>query len=102
MVSKTYLKEIAGLLRQAKAEVENFGPDDLVAAEGEALDAALEAITSHLESGERVQLPGFGSFSIGERAARTGRNPRTGEPMTIKASTQPKFKAGKGLKDAVN
>ena len=55
-----------------------------------------------LSKGYEVRLVGFGTFSISKRKASTGRNPRTGEPMTIKASTQPKFKAGKGLKDAVN
>jgi DNA-binding protein HU-beta len=49
-----------------------------------------------------VRLVGFGTFSVAKRKASTGRNPRTGEPMPIKASSQPKFKAGKGLKDAVN
>ena len=52
--------------------------------------------------GDEVRLVGFGTFSVAKRKASTGRNPRTGEPMTIKASTQPKFKAGKGLKDSVN
>jgi DNA-binding protein HU-beta len=55
-----------------------------------------------LSKGDEVRLVGFGTFSVAKRKASTGRNPRTGEPMAIKASTQPKFKAGKGLKDAVN
>ena len=55
-----------------------------------------------LKKGDQVALVGFGTFAVKERAARTGRNPRTGAPMQIKASNQPKFKAGKGLKDAVN
>ncbi len=59
-------------------------------------------ITAQLAKGGRVELRGFGAFSTRQRDARTGRNPRTGEEMTIKASTQPKFKAGKGLKDSVN
>ena len=69
---------------------------------GEAVDAVFEAITSALKSGDEVRLVGFGTFSVAKRKASTGRNPRTGEPMKIKASNQPKFKAGKGLKDAVN
>ena len=68
----------------------------------EAVDAVFEAITGSLKSGEEVRLVGFGTFSVSKRKASTGRNPRTGEKMEIKASTQPKFKAGKGLKDAVN
>ena len=55
-----------------------------------------------LKKGDEVRLVGFGTFSVSKRKASTGRNPRTGEPMMIKASTQPKFKAGKGLKDSVN
>lgn len=69
---------------------------------GKAVEAVFESIISALKSGEEVRLVGFGTFSVSKRKASTGRNPRTGEPMTIKASTQPKFKAGKGLKDAVN
>ncbi len=61
-----------------------------------------EAISGALKSGDEVRLVGFGTFSVAKRKASTGRNPRTGEPMKIKASSQPKFKAGKGLKDAVN
>ena len=67
-----------------------------------ALDATLDAITSQLVSGEQVTLVGFGTFSVKARAARTGRNPRTGEAIQIKASNVPGFKAGKALKDAVN
>ena len=67
-----------------------------------ALDAALEAITKDLKKGNSVTLVGFGTFSIGKRSARTGRNPRTGETIKIKASKPPRFKAGKALKDAVN
>lgn len=69
---------------------------------GKAVEAVFEGITSTLKSGGEVRLVGFGTFSVTKRKASTGRNPRTGEAMTIKASTQPKFKAGKGLKDAVN
>ena len=67
-----------------------------------AVETMLEVITSALKRGDEVRLVGFGNFSVTRRKASTGRNPRTGEPMTIKASTQPKFKAGKGLKDSCN
>ncbi len=67
-----------------------------------AVEATFEAITSSLKKGDEVRLVGFGTFAVAKRKASTGRNPRTGEPMTIKASNQPKFKAGKALKDAVN
>ena len=67
-----------------------------------AVEAVFESVTAALKSGDEVRLVGFGTFSVAKRKASTGRNPRTGEPMTIKASSQPKFKAGKGLKDAVN
>ena len=67
-----------------------------------AVEAVFDAISASLKKGNEVRLVGFGTFSVSQRKASTGRNPRTGEPMTIKASTQPKFKAGKGLKDTVN
>jgi DNA-binding protein HU-beta len=67
-----------------------------------AVDAAFEAITGELKKGGEVRLVGFGTFSVAKRKASTGRNPRTGEEMKIPASNQPKFKAGKALKDAVN
>ena len=67
-----------------------------------AVEAVFDAITDALKKGDEVRLVGFGTFSVAQRKASTGRNPRTGETMAIKASTQPKFKAGKGLKDAVN
>ncbi len=67
-----------------------------------AVEAVFESITSALKKGDEVRLVGFGTFSVSKRKASTGRNPRTGEPMQIKASAQPKFKAGKVLKDAVN
>lgn len=67
-----------------------------------ALKAIIENIAKALEKNDDVQLIGFGTFSIGERAARTGRNPKTGETITIKASKSPKFKPGKVLKDRVN
>jgi len=67
-----------------------------------ALDAALEAITAELKNGGSVSLVGFGTFEVGERAARTGRNPRTGESIKIDEAKVPKFRAGKALKDALN
>jgi DNA-binding protein HU-beta len=67
-----------------------------------ALDAVLEAVTKTLRNNNSVTLVGFGTFSVGERAARTGRNPRTKEEISIPAAKVPKFKAGKALKDAVN
>ncbi len=67
-----------------------------------ALDAAIDAITTTLRNNDSVTLVGFGTFSVGERAARTGRNPRTKEAIKIAAAKVPKFKAGKALKDAVN
>ncbi len=67
-----------------------------------AVDSVFGAITDTLRSGSDVRLAGFGSFSVVERKATTGRNPRTGESISIAASKQPKFKAGKTLKDAVN
>jgi DNA-binding protein HU-beta len=87
--------------------------NDLVAAvaektglsKGEAeksVDAVFESITQSLKGGQEVRLVGFGTFVVTNRAASEGRNPRTGEKIAIPASKQPKFKAGKGLKDAVN
>ncbi|BBL34420.1 DNA-binding protein HU-beta [Nitrosomonas stercoris] len=69
---------------------------------GNALDGALSAIKEALSRNDSVTLVGFGTFKVGERAARTGRNPRTGEEIEIKAARVPKFTAGKALKDAVN
>ena len=72
------------------------------ASAGRAVDAVIDTITNTLKSGDQVSVTGFGTFLVRERGARTGRNPRTGELMEIKASKVPSFKAGKGLKDAVN
>jgi DNA-binding protein HU-beta len=69
---------------------------------GRALDSLVKAVTKALKKGDSVSLVGFGTFSVRKRAARTGRNPRTGETIKIKASKNPAFKAGKALKDAVN
>lgn len=68
----------------------------------QAVDAVIDAIKTSLKGGDDVRLVGFGTFSVAQRAATTGRNPRTGEPIQIPASKQPKFKAGKELKEAVN
>jgi DNA-binding protein HU-beta len=67
-----------------------------------ALDAVIEAVTTSLRNNDSVTLVGFGTFSVGERAARTGINPRTKEAIQIASAKVPKFKAGKALKDAVN
>ena len=71
------------------------------AAAGRALDATVDAVKAALKAGDSVSLIGFGTFAVGERAARTGRNPRTGKALKIKAAKVPKFRPGKGLKDAV-
>ena len=67
-----------------------------------AIDCVFDAISDSLKSGEEVRLVGFGTFTVSHRRASEGRNPRTGEKIQIPASKQPKFKAGKSLKDAVN
>lgn len=67
-----------------------------------AVDAVLDCLTDALKNGEQVTLVGFGTYLVRKREARTGRNPRTGEPLQIAASNAPSFKAGKALKDAVN
>lgn len=72
------------------------------ASAGRALDSVINSITGALSKGDSVSLVGFGTFSVKQRAARTGRNPQTGETIQIKAATVPGFKAGKALKDAVN
>ncbi|CAK0763745.1 DNA-binding protein HU-beta [Azospirillaceae bacterium] len=69
---------------------------------GKAVDAVFEGIANSLKSGDEVRLVGFGIFAVSDRAESEGRNPRTGEKITIPASRQPKFKAGKTLKDALN
>ena len=69
---------------------------------GKAVDAVFDSIASSLKEGTPVRLVGFGTFSVTRRQASRGRNPRAGEPIQIPASNQPKFKAGKGLKQTVN
>ena len=73
---------------------------ELVAAVAE--QAGLKKVEGALKAGDKVQLVGFGTFEVAERPEREGRNPRSGETMTIAASKNPKFKAGKALKDAIN
>jgi DNA-binding protein HU-beta len=80
------------------ADVSGLGKGDT----SKVVEAVFDVISAALKKGDEVRLVGFGTFSVSKRKASTGRNLRTGEPMTIKASSQPKFKAGKGLKDAVN
>ena len=67
-----------------------------------AVEAVFKVVKKALKSGDSISLVGFGTFSVRKRAARTGRNPRTGDTIKIKASKVPEFKAGKGLKDAIN
>ena len=82
----------------AMAEQTNLSKKDAEAA----LKAFVDVVSEELKKGEKVQLVGFGTFEVSERAARDGRNPQTGETMEIKASKTPKFKAGKALKDMMN
>ena len=82
----------------AMAEQTNLSKKDAEAA----LKAFIDVVSEELQKGEKVQLVGFGTFEVSERAAREGRNPQTGETMEIKASKTPKFKAGKALKDMMN
>ncbi len=84
------IEAVSGICNVSKAEAQR------------SVDAVFSAITDNLTRGEDVRLTGFGSFSVADRAARSGRNPQTGETIQIKASKQPKFKAGATLKDAVN
>lgn len=72
------------------------------AAAGKALNSIIETITGALQEEEQIKIVGFGTFSVKERAARTGRHPSTGEPLTIKAARVPHFKAGSALKSALN
>ncbi len=85
-------------LAEAMAEAADISQ----AAAARALDGMVAAITQALKDGESVSIVGFGTFLVRDRAARTGRNPKTGETIQIAASRAPAFKAGKALKDAVN
>lgn len=78
------------------------GADISKASAGRALDSFVDAVGEALQAGDQVSLVGFGTFSIRERAARTGRNPQTGTPIEIAAAKIPAFKPGKALKDSVN
>nr|P52681.1 RecName: Full=DNA-binding protein HU-beta; AltName: Full=HU-1; AltName: Full=NS1 [Serratia marcescens]AAA65988.1 HU beta [Serratia marcescens]prf//2203354B heterodimeric HU protein [Serratia marcescens] len=78
------------------------GADISKAAAGRALDAVIASVTDSLKAGDDVALVGFGSFTVRERSARTGRNPQTGKEIKIAARKVPAFRAGKALKDAVN
>ena len=82
----------------AIAEMAEMEKDDAK----KALNAFIEVVGDELKKGEKIQIIGFGTFEVSERAAREGRNPQTGEAMEIKASKNPKFKAGKALKDSLN
>lgn len=88
--------------KQELADAVSEGADISKAAAGRAIDTVISSITEALSNGDQVSLVGFGTFLVRERAARTGRNPRTGEALEIKAAKNPAFKAGKALKDAVN
>ena len=88
-----------------KSELVDFIADEAEiskAAAGRALDAVTTAVKKTLKKGGTVTLVGFGTFSVGKRAARVGRNPQTGAEIKIKAAKVPKFRPGKALKDAVN
>ncbi|MGD9340191.1 MAG: HU family DNA-binding protein [Chromatiales bacterium] len=87
-----------GELIDAVAAASNLSKADA----SRAVEAVLDSITDALKSGDQVSLIGFGTFGVKRREARTGRNPQTGAPIQIAASNVPGFKAGKGLKDAVN
>jgi DNA-binding protein HU-beta len=78
------------------------GADITKASAGRALDSLINSITEELANGGDVALVGFGTYKVNDRAARTGRNPQTGEAIQISAAKAPAFKAGKALKDAVN
>ena len=80
------------------AEVTGLSRSDSI----KAVESVFDIIGEALQKGDEVRLVGFGTFTVTKRKASTGRNPRTGEPMKIKASSQPKFRPGKGLKDSVN
>lgn len=90
MSKAEFVEKFAGIAGVTKAEA------------GRMVDAFTDAVVATLRNGGSVSLPGFGGFTVSDRAERTGRNPRTGESIQIAASRVPKFKAGKGLKDAVN
>lgn len=90
MNKNEFIDKVADMADMSKSDAER------------AVNAVLDAVTNALKSGDDVRLVGFGTFSAAQRKAREGRNPRTGETIQIAASIQPKFSAGKGLKDALN
>ena len=95
--------EYAVLNNGVKIPMEGIGTFLLSPKDAEAaVKAFTDVVAEALKAGDKIQLVGFGTFEVSERAAREGRNPRTGETMTIEASKTPKFKAGKALKDLVN
>tara|TARA_R110002049_G_scaffold20029_1_gene74245 strand:- start:341 stop:613 length:273 start_codon:yes stop_codon:yes gene_type:complete len=88
-----------------KTELIDFIADEAdlsKASAGRALDALIDGVTQALKKGDTVTVVGFGTFAVGERAARSGRNPQTGATIDIKAAKVPKFRPGKALKDALN
>jgi DNA-binding protein HU-beta len=96
---------VRGITDMNKAELIDAVADSAdisKAAAGRAVDGAISAITNALRAGDSVTLVGFGTFTVRSRQARTGRNPRTGQEIQIRASKVPGFKAGKALKDAIN
>ena len=90
MTKNDLIKTVAGKVEMTQKDVSKV------------VDSLIETIVEAVASGEKIQFVGFGSFEVAERAARTGRNPQTGEAIEIPASKTPKFKAGKAFKDAVN
>ncbi len=90
MNKNEFIDKVADMADMSKSDAER------------AVNAVLDAVTNALKAGDDVRLVGFGTFSAAKRKAREGRNPRTGETIQIAASIQPKFSAGKGLKDALN
>ena len=89
------------ILNKADLAMEEMAGGSMKDAEA-SLKAFTDVVAEELKKGEKIQLVGFGTFEVSERAARTGRNPQTGAEMTIAASKAPKFKAGKALKDSLN
>ena len=100
--SRTQTKERCALNKQELIDNMADSADISKAAAGRALDAMISSISGALKKGDSLTLVGFGTFSVRSRAARTGRNPKTGETIQIKAAKVPAFKAGKALKDALN
>ena len=100
--ANSYLKKGFSVNKSELIDAIAESADISKAAAGRAIDAVVESVTNALKEGDQVTLIGFGTFSVKDRAARTGRNPQTGAEIQIAAAKIPSFKAGKGLKDAVN